>query len=114
MTSQAAAALVAGVREGGRAPADVRNLEPLRPLVGELRRRLALGPGFAVVEGFPVDALDEDEIERALYLLGSCLGRPVSQDRSGTTIGRVEDAGARLDLPTQRGYRSGAGAAVPR
>ena len=58
MTSQAAAALVTGVREGGRAPADARNLEPLLPLVGELRRRLSLGPGFAVVEGFPLDALD--------------------------------------------------------
>ena len=107
MTSQAAAALVAAAREGGRAPADVRSLEPLRPLVRELGRRLALGPGFAVVENFPLDALDEGEVEHASHLFGSCLGRPVSQDRSGTTIGCVEDAGASLDLPTQRGYRSG-------
>jgi hypothetical protein len=108
MTRPAAAALVAAVRKGGRAPANVPNLEPLRPLIVELRRRLALGPGIAVVEDFPLDVLDEDELERASYLLGSCLGRPVSQDRSGTTIGRVEDAGTRLDVPTQRGYESAA------
>jgi hypothetical protein len=108
MTGPAAAALVAAVREGVRAPADVRSLEPLRPLIDELRRRLALGHGFAVVQDFPVDALDEDELGRACHLLGLCLGRPVSQDRSGATIARVEDAGARLDVPTQRGYQSGA------
>ena len=76
MTRPAAAALVAAVRQGGHAPANVRSLEPLRPLIVELRRRLALGPGIAVVEDFPLDVLDEDELGRASYLLGSCLGRP--------------------------------------
>lgn len=84
-------------------------LEHAAAFAAELHARLgADGPGFAVVTGFPLDALEPDEIEHAYWLLGLLLGRPVSQSAKGDLIGRVEDLGADISSPVQRGYESSA------
>ncbi|WP_157849878.1 MULTISPECIES: TauD/TfdA family dioxygenase [Streptomyces] len=73
----------------------------------ELRARLD-GPGAVVVTGFPVAGEDPREAEMAYWLLGLLLGRPVSQSRKGDLLGRVEDRGADIASPVQRGYESSA------
>lgn len=73
-----------------------------------LHRRPAGGPGFVVVTGFPVDRTDPREVEMAYWILGQLLGRPVSQSRKGDLLGRVEDRGADVSSPVQRGYESSA------
>ncbi|WP_280718354.1 TauD/TfdA family dioxygenase [Kitasatospora sp. MAP5-34] len=74
----------------------------------ELRERLAGGLGFVVATGFPVAGVDPREYEMAYWLLGLLLGRPVSQSGKGDLIGRVEDRGADISSPVQRGYESSA------
>ena len=44
----------------------------------------------------------------AYWILGLFLGRPVSQSRKGDLLGRVEDRGADVSSPVQRGYESSA------
>ncbi|GGK78874.1 TauD/TfdA family dioxygenase [Mangrovihabitans endophyticus] len=85
-----------------------RDLPHVAELAAELRRRLTGGPGCVVLTGFPVDAADEQTIELALWTLGLMLGRPVTQSRKGDLIGRVEDRGADIGSPVQRGYESSA------
>jgi hypothetical protein len=111
LTSQAgdllveiARARVAGHEAGGQA----RDIGALRALTQDLRRRLCAFPGFVVLSGIPLDGLSRDIRNAMLLSLGDCLGRPVSQDRSGTLVARVEDAGADISVATQRGHRSSA------
>jgi hypothetical protein len=44
----------------------------------------------------------------AYWLLGLLIGWPVSQSRKGDLLGRVEDRGADISSPVQRGYESSA------
>jgi alpha-ketoglutarate-dependent taurine dioxygenase len=75
-------------------------------LAAEVRRRLQ-AIGFVVLTGFPVDA-EERLVERAYLDFGLRLGAPVSQSRDLDFIGRVEDRGSDIGVPTQRGYQSAA------
>lgn len=74
----------------------------------QLHARLTDDLSFAVVTGFPVDGSNPRETEMAYWLLGLLLGRPVSQSRKGDLLGRVEDRGADVSSPVQRGYESSA------
>ncbi|MEU3887724.1 TauD/TfdA family dioxygenase [Streptomyces sp. NPDC029041] len=91
---------IGGARPGG--------LPRSEEFAARLHRRLAGGPGFVVVTGFPVDRTDPREVEMAYWILGLLLGRPVSQSRKGDLLGRVEDRGADVSSPVQRGYESSA------
>ena len=84
-----------------------RGLPKAEELAREAARRLAEGPGFVVLSGFPVDAY-EAVVQRAYWLFGLLLGRPVSQSRKGDLIGRVENRGSDIADPTRRGYESAA------
>ncbi|MET9811787.1 TauD/TfdA family dioxygenase [Streptomyces sp. NPDC006355] len=95
----------ASVEIGGANPGGLARTERF---AARLRQRLAGGPGFVVVTGFPVDATDPREVETAYWILGRFLGRPVSQSRKGDLLGRVEDRGADVSSPVQRGYESSA------
>lgn len=82
---------------------------PLTGLVDVLRsivHDLAHGRGFALLRGFPVDLLDEHEIELAYAGLGLHLGTPVSQDAAGTLLGHVRDEGVERTGPEVRLYRT--------
>lgn len=91
------------------------DLDPLAPppavsravgaLVETACDRLAGYPGFVVLRGFPVDAAEE-VVQAAYGIFGRLIGRPVSQTREGTFLARVEDRGADIGSPTQRGHRS--------
>ncbi|MER5749023.1 TauD/TfdA family dioxygenase [Streptomyces sp. NPDC002088] len=90
---------------GGARPGRLPYVEEF---AAELHRRLTGDPGFVVVTGFPVDRADQREVEMAYWILGQLLGRPVSQSRKGDLLGRVEDQGADVSSPVQRGYESSA------
>lgn len=82
---------------------------PLTSLTDALRsivRELAGGRGFALLRGFPVDLLDDHEIELAYTGLGLHLGTPVSQDAAGTLLGHVRDEGVQRTGPEVRLYRT--------
>lgn len=74
-------------------------------LVARARRLLTGDPGFLLLTGFPVDE-DPDVVETAYWLFGTLIGPPVSQTRGGDFMARVEDRGADIGSPTQRGHRS--------
>lgn len=74
-------------------------------LVEAVRGRLAGYPGFVLLRGFPVSAAEE-LVQAAYGLFGKLIGPPVSQTRDGTFLARVEDRGANIGSPTQRGHRS--------
>ncbi|WAL96412.1 TauD/TfdA family dioxygenase [Streptomyces sp. Je 1-369] len=76
-----------------------------RALAGQVHRRLAGFPGFVQLTGFPVNA-DFELVEAAYSLFGRLIGPPVSQTRAGNLIARVEDQGAKIAVPTQRGHHS--------
>lgn len=73
----------------------------------EVRSQLQDGLGFVVVTDFPVNH-PEPVVQAAYWTFGNLLGRPVSQSRKGDLIGRVEDRGADISSPVQRGYESSA------
>lgn len=74
-------------------------------LVARVRAALAESPEFILLRGFPVDE-EEKVVETAYWLFGKLIGRPVSQTRGGDFLTRVEDRGADIGSPTQRGHRS--------
>ena len=67
---------------------------------------LAQGRGFVLLRSFPIDLLDEEEIELAYTGLGLHLGTPVGQDASGTRLGHVRDEGVERTGPEVRLYRT--------
>jgi hypothetical protein len=112
---KARAELIAAARAalaGGFGPALTTprpaGLDHTETFAAEVRARLADGLGFAVVTGFPVEAEDPREAELAYWLFGLLLGHPVSQSAKGDLLGRVEDRGADISSPVQRGYESSA------
>lgn len=74
----------------------------------EVRNRLRSDTGFVVLTDFPVDTGDQQQIASAYWTLGLLLGRPVSQSSKGDLLGRVENRGADITSPVQRGYESSA------
>lgn len=64
------------------------------------------GRGFLLLRRFPIDLLDDDEIELAYLGLGSHLGTAVGQDRDATILGHVRDEGVARTHPGIRFYRT--------
>ncbi|MGF1427362.1 TauD/TfdA family dioxygenase [Kitasatospora sp. LaBMicrA B282] len=108
LLAAARAAVAAGRRPDLDAPRPT-SLGASEAFAAELGGRLAGGPGFVVATGFPAAGLDPLEYEMAYWLLGLLLGRPVSQSGKRDLLGRVEDRGADISSPVQRGYESSAG-----
>jgi alpha-ketoglutarate-dependent taurine dioxygenase len=71
--------------------ADDLPLGALAEAVAELRDELLSRSGFAIVDGFPVNTLTTEEIERVFWGIGLRLGRPVSQSVMGERLGHVRD-----------------------
>jgi alpha-ketoglutarate-dependent taurine dioxygenase len=111
LPSSATGMLVAAVRESleagvptERLTADDLPLGDLESAIDDLADRVRHGRGFALVDGFPVDRLDEAEIERFFWGVGIHLGRPVSQSVMGERLGHIRDV-TRTD-PNARAYRN--------
>ncbi|WP_166459501.1 TauD/TfdA family dioxygenase [Amycolatopsis pithecellobii] len=85
-------------------PATEVDLASLGDVLRDLGRELEHGRGFFLIRGLPVDRWSEERATQAFRLLGSRLGRPVSQNAAGELIGHVRDTGADFAEPTVRGY----------
>jgi len=79
---------------------------PVTEFLHELRSELLFGSGLALVGGFPVDHLSETEIEVLFWVVGTHLGRAVSQSVMGERLGHVRDMTA--SDPHARAYRNNA------
>jgi len=88
----------------GSLTAEQLPLGELADPVAELRTELVRGSGFALVSGFPVDTLTDEEAERVFWGIGLRLGRPVSQSVMGERLGHVRDV-TKTD-PNARAYRN--------
>lgn len=64
------------------------------------------GRGFLLLRRFPIDLLDEADVELAYLGLGTHLGTPVGQDRDATVLGHVRDEGVARTHPGIRFYRT--------
>jgi alpha-ketoglutarate-dependent taurine dioxygenase len=71
-------------------------LAACRALMGEVKRRLFDGIGFAVLDRLPVESMSQDEATALYWLLSSLLARPVAQKLDGTMVYLVRDTGATL------------------
>jgi hypothetical protein len=88
-------------------PAALVESEALTRVASTVRERLR-AHGFVVLAGFPLEGLSLAQVKAAYAALGLHLGWPVSQDRAGTFLAHVEDAGADIARNDQRGHRSAA------
>lgn len=82
---------------------------PLPSLAGRMEAWSALlneGRGFLLLRRFPIDLLDEADVELAYLGLGAHLGAPVGQDRDATVLGHVRDEGVARTHPGVRFYRT--------
>ena len=68
-------------------------LEQTRSLATNLRHLLADGPGFALLDRFPLECWNHDEAAAAYWLLSACIGRPVAQSWDGKMVYAVRDKG---------------------
>lgn len=66
-------------------------LTSLQPVVDSAIAALGNGRGFMLLRGFPIDELDEAEIELGYVGLGLRLGAPVGQDAKASLLGHVRD-----------------------
>jgi hypothetical protein len=66
-----------------------------RAAIGKVRQLLDDGPGFALVDRIPVEAMSAAEATALHWLLSSMIARPVAQKLDGTMIYDVWNAGQR-------------------
>jgi hypothetical protein len=86
-----------------------RNDFPLPSLGATLARvaeQLENGPGMFLLRGFPVDRWDAADAARALWGIGTYLGRAIPQNARGDLVGHVRDEGLELSDPHARGYQT--------
>ena len=71
-------------------------LSPLDGLLESIREELENGSGIMKLRGFPVDKYSEDDLRRMYFGLGTHLGTPVFQNRSGELMRAIRDEGAHV------------------
>jgi hypothetical protein len=69
-------------------------LPRLAGLIGEIRDELEQGSGLMQLKGLPVDRYSEDQLRKLYYGLGSNIGTPVFQNRTGQLMRLIRDEGA--------------------
>lgn len=96
---QAAIPIVQAVAATGRTVTDLTHddipLDSFAESLSVLREEILHGRGMAILRGFPVDELSQDEIEIFYWALGMHLGSPVSQSVMGDRLGHVQDVSGR-------------------
>ena len=68
-------------------------LPECRRLIAKARHCLDEGPGFVLIDRFPIDRWKHDDARAAYWLLCSMIERPVAQKWDGTMIYDVRDTG---------------------
>lgn len=76
-------------------------------VIDEARRRLDKGPGVVLLDRFPVENWSKEQAERAFWLLGNMIGRPVVQTFDGKIMVEVTDTGVKKTIGV-RGFRTNA------
>jgi hypothetical protein len=71
-------------------------LPTLDDLIDDIADELENGCGMVKVRGFPVERYDEDDLRRLYFGLGTHLGTPVFQNRSGELMRAIRDEGAHV------------------
>jgi hypothetical protein len=71
-------------------------LAGLDGLLDDIRNELENGCGILKLRGLPVDRYDEDDLRRIYFGLGTHLGTPVFQNRSGELMRAIRDEGAHV------------------
>src|SRR5216684_1475616 len=71
-------------------------LSSLDSLVPDIANELEHGSGIIKLRGFPVDRYDEDDLRKIYFGLGTHLGTPVFQNRSGELMRAIRDEGAHV------------------
>ena len=82
---------------------------PLPALAARLARigaQLESGRGMYLLRGLPVARWGALETARALWGIGTHLGRAIPQNARGDLVGHVRDEGKELSDPTARGYQT--------
>ncbi len=71
-------------------------LPTMRPLLDGIADELENGSGIMKLRGFPVDRYDEDDLRRMYFGLGTHIGTPVFQNRTGELMRAIRDEGAHV------------------
>jgi hypothetical protein len=71
-------------------------LATLDDLLADIRDELENGCGIMKLKGFPVAGHSEDDLRRLYWGLGTHLGTPVFQNRSGELMRAIRDEGAHV------------------
>src|SRR5262245_26915874 len=79
---------------------DIRPEDVWLPHLGELwddiADELENGCGIVKLRGFPVDRYDEEDLRRLYFAVGTHIGTPVFQNRSGELMRAIRDEGAHV------------------
>ena len=71
-------------------------LDGLDGLLADIADELENGVGIMKLRGFPVDRYDENDLRKIYFGLGTHLGTPVFQNRSGELMRAIRDEGAHV------------------
>jgi hypothetical protein len=71
-------------------------IDGLGGLLADIADELENGVGIMKLRGFPVDRYDEDDLRKIYFGLGTHLGTPVFQNRSGELMRAIRDEGAHV------------------
>jgi hypothetical protein len=69
------------------------HLPACRAAAQHCRHLLDNGPGFVIIEDFPLDAADHERLEKLFWLFASLVSRPVEQNIAGQWLWQVRDTG---------------------
>lgn len=90
----------ADLRRRGKRIDTVEAADFIDPALAELAdaigKHVHSGAGFIVVRGLPLDGWTDEEASMLYWGLGTYLGRPLQQNRSGERVYLVQDTGATL------------------
>jgi Taurine catabolism dioxygenase TauD, TfdA family len=93
-------AALASVKRKGLEWSQIRRedfpLKGLDGLLADIAGELENGCGIMKLRGFPVDCYDENDLRRLYFGLGTHLGTPVFQNRSGELMRAIRDEGAHV------------------
>src|SRR5262245_63503558 len=93
-------AALAAVKQKGLRWSEIRRedfpLKGLDGLLADIADELGNGVAIMKLRGFPVDRYDEDDLRRLYFGLGTHLGTPVFQNRSGELMRAIRDEGAHV------------------
>ena len=71
-------------------------LPTLDAVMADVARELEDGCGMVKLRGFPVTAYDEDDLRKIYFGVGTHIGTPVCQNRSGELMRAIRDEGAHV------------------